>query len=98
MEVNYLAPWAVSRAFAPVLAANGGGALVNMLSAASWRTNTRTPGYAASKAAEWVAHQRPAARPARAGNPGRGRPRRLRGHRRHQAPRRPHGERGGSSR
>jgi NAD(P)-dependent dehydrogenase (short-subunit alcohol dehydrogenase family) len=24
MEVNYLAPWAVSRAFAPVLAANGG--------------------------------------------------------------------------
>jgi NAD(P)-dependent dehydrogenase (short-subunit alcohol dehydrogenase family) len=26
--------------------------LVNMLSAASWRTNTRTPGYAASKAAE----------------------------------------------
>jgi NAD(P)-dependent dehydrogenase (short-subunit alcohol dehydrogenase family) len=53
MEVNYLAPWAVSRAFAPVLAANGGGVLVNMLSAASWRTNTRTPGYAASKAAEW---------------------------------------------
>src|SRR5580692_10290813 len=53
MEVNFLAPWAVSRAFAPVLAANGGGVLVNMLSAASWRTNTRTPGYAASKAAEW---------------------------------------------
>ena len=53
MEVNYFAPWAVSRAFAPVLAANGGGALVNMLSAASWRTNTRTPGYAASKATEW---------------------------------------------
>ena len=50
---SYLAPWAVSRAFAPVLAANGGGVLVNMLSAASWRTNTRTPGYAASKAAEW---------------------------------------------
>ena len=53
MEVNYLAPWAVSRVFAPVLAANGGGVLVNMLSAASWRTNVRTPGYAASKAAEW---------------------------------------------
>jgi NAD(P)-dependent dehydrogenase (short-subunit alcohol dehydrogenase family) len=53
MEVNYLAPWAVSRAFAPVLAANGGGTLVNMLSAASWRTNTSTPGYAASKSAEW---------------------------------------------
>ncbi len=53
MEVNYLAPWAISRAFAPVLAANGGGVLVNMLSAASWRANDRFPGYAASKAAEW---------------------------------------------
>jgi NAD(P)-dependent dehydrogenase (short-subunit alcohol dehydrogenase family) len=53
MEVNYLAPWALSRAFAPILAGCGGGVLVNMLSAASWRTNTRTPGYAASKAAEW---------------------------------------------
>jgi len=53
MEVNYLAPWAMSRAFAPVLAANGGGVLVNMLSAASWRANNRLPGYAASKAAEW---------------------------------------------
>ncbi len=53
MEVNYLGPWAVSRAFAPVLAANGGGALVNMLSAASWRANEKFPSYAASKAAEW---------------------------------------------
>jgi NAD(P)-dependent dehydrogenase (short-subunit alcohol dehydrogenase family) len=53
MEVNYLAPWALSRAFAPVLAANGGGVLVNMLSAASWKASARLPGYAASKAAEW---------------------------------------------
>lgn len=53
MEVNYLAPWAMSRAFAPVLAANGGGVLVNMLSVASWRANNRFPGYAASKSAEW---------------------------------------------
>src|ERR1700677_1876547 len=37
LEVNYLGTWAVSRAFAPVLAANGGGGLVNMLSAVSWR-------------------------------------------------------------
>jgi NAD(P)-dependent dehydrogenase (short-subunit alcohol dehydrogenase family) len=43
----------MSRAFAPILAANGGGVLVNMLSAASWRTNAKTAGYAASKAAEW---------------------------------------------
>ncbi|MFF8727085.1 SDR family oxidoreductase [Streptomyces sp. NPDC015171] len=53
MEVNYFGTWAVTRAFAPVLAANGGGALVNMLSVASWRVNMRWPGYAASKAAEW---------------------------------------------
>jgi hypothetical protein len=36
MEVNYFGTWAVSRAFAPILARNGGGALVNMLSVASW--------------------------------------------------------------
>jgi NAD(P)-dependent dehydrogenase (short-subunit alcohol dehydrogenase family) len=53
MEVNYLAPWALSRAFAPVLAANGGGVLVNMLSVASWKASDWLPGYAASKAAEW---------------------------------------------
>ncbi|MEU2778710.1 SDR family oxidoreductase [Streptomyces sp. NPDC007162] len=53
LEVNYLGTWAVSRAFAPVLAANGGGALVNMLSVASWRSTERFPGYAASKSAQW---------------------------------------------
>ncbi|MER6079140.1 SDR family oxidoreductase [Streptomyces sp. NPDC001833] len=53
LEVNYLGTWAVSRAFAPVLAANGGGALVNMLSVASWRSTWRFPSYAASKAAQW---------------------------------------------
>src|SRR5580698_9010260 len=46
MEVNYIAPWAPARAFAPVLAANGGGVLVNMLSVASWRANSRFPSYA----------------------------------------------------
>jgi NAD(P)-dependent dehydrogenase (short-subunit alcohol dehydrogenase family) len=35
MEVNYFGTWAISRALAPVLARNGGGALVNMLSVAS---------------------------------------------------------------
>ena len=53
MEVNFLAPWAVSRAFAPVLAANGGGALVNMLSVTSFFTNPENGSYGASKAAEW---------------------------------------------
>ncbi|GII33091.1 SDR family oxidoreductase [Planotetraspora mira] len=53
MEVNYLGTWAVSRAFAPVLARNGGGALVNMLSVASWMAMPGAPGYAASKSAQW---------------------------------------------
>lgn len=53
LEVNYFGTWAVSRAFAPILAGNGGGTLVNMLSVASWRPNLRFPSYAASKAAQW---------------------------------------------
>ena len=53
MEVNYLGTWAVSRAFAPILARNGGGALVNMLSVASWASRPSLPAYAASKAAQW---------------------------------------------
>ncbi|MGY6021685.1 SDR family oxidoreductase [Streptomyces spinosirectus] len=53
MEVNYLGTWAVSRAFAPVLAGNGGGALVNMLSVTSWVAHRRFPSYAASKSAQW---------------------------------------------
>jgi NAD(P)-dependent dehydrogenase (short-subunit alcohol dehydrogenase family) len=53
MEVNYFGTWAVARAFAPILARNGGGALVNMLSLASWTSRPEFPGYAASKAAQW---------------------------------------------
>ncbi|MEV7995402.1 SDR family oxidoreductase [Streptomyces sp. NPDC086077] len=53
MEINYFGTWQVSRAFAPVLARNGGGALVNMLSVASWASRPEYPGYAASKAAQW---------------------------------------------
>jgi NAD(P)-dependent dehydrogenase (short-subunit alcohol dehydrogenase family) len=53
MDVNYFGTWAVSREFAPVLARNGGGAIVNMLSVASWRALEVAPGYAASKAAQW---------------------------------------------
>lgn len=53
MEVNYLGTWAVARAFAPILARNGGGALVNMLSVVSWAGWPDLPAYAASKAAQW---------------------------------------------
>jgi NAD(P)-dependent dehydrogenase (short-subunit alcohol dehydrogenase family) len=53
MEVNYFGTWAVTQAFAPVLARNGGGAVVNVLSAASWLAMEGAAGYAASKSAQW---------------------------------------------
>lgn len=53
MEVNYFGTLAVSRAFAPVLKANGGGALVNLLSVASLASMPGIAGYNASKAAAW---------------------------------------------
>ena len=52
-EVNYFGLLAVSRAFAPVLAANGGGALVNMLSALSWVSFPEFGNYSATKSAAW---------------------------------------------
>jgi NAD(P)-dependent dehydrogenase (short-subunit alcohol dehydrogenase family) len=55
IEVNYLGPVAVSRAFAPVLAANGGGALVNVLSGLAWMALPTTGGYSSAKAAMWAA-------------------------------------------
>src|SRR3954453_10681511 len=55
MEVNYLGPIAVTHAFAPVLGANGGGALINMLSGLSWFTLPDSGGYSSAKAALWMA-------------------------------------------
>lgn len=53
MEVNVYAPLAISQAFAPVLAANGGGAIVNILSALSWVNMTRHGTYSITKSAAW---------------------------------------------
>lgn len=53
METNVYGVLAVSRAFAPVLGRNGGGALVNMLSALSWASLPGTAVYSVSKAAAW---------------------------------------------
>jgi NAD(P)-dependent dehydrogenase (short-subunit alcohol dehydrogenase family) len=53
METNYFGTLRMCRAFAPVLAANGGGAVVNMLSVVSFFTNPFNASYGASKAAEW---------------------------------------------
>jgi NAD(P)-dependent dehydrogenase (short-subunit alcohol dehydrogenase family) len=53
METNYFGTLSMCRAFAPVLAANGGGAIINMLSVTSFYTNPFNASYGASKAAGW---------------------------------------------
>jgi NAD(P)-dependent dehydrogenase (short-subunit alcohol dehydrogenase family) len=54
METNYYGPLLLSRAFAPVLAKNGGGAIVNLLSILSWVAVPSAGTYSASKAAAWA--------------------------------------------
>lgn len=54
METNLYGVAALSHAFAPVLGRNGGGALVNMLSALSWASLPGTAAYSVSKAAAWA--------------------------------------------
>jgi NAD(P)-dependent dehydrogenase (short-subunit alcohol dehydrogenase family) len=54
METNYFGPLLLSRAFAPVLAKNGGGAIVNVLSFLSWVAVPTAGTYSASKAAAWA--------------------------------------------
>jgi NAD(P)-dependent dehydrogenase (short-subunit alcohol dehydrogenase family) len=52
-ETNFFGTLRVANAFAPVLGANGGGTLLNVLSSAAWVS--MPTGYAASKAAMWSA-------------------------------------------
>jgi NAD(P)-dependent dehydrogenase (short-subunit alcohol dehydrogenase family) len=54
MEVNVYGLMNVSQAFAPAIARQGGGAIVNMLSVVSWFTNPATATYCASKHAALV--------------------------------------------
>jgi NAD(P)-dependent dehydrogenase (short-subunit alcohol dehydrogenase family) len=53
MDTHYYGTLNVVRAFAPVLAGNGGGAILNVLSALSWFSYDGANAYAAAKAAEW---------------------------------------------
>lgn len=54
LEVNFLGPLRMAQAFAPVLKARGGGALLNVLSVASWLHGLDLAVYGASKAAAWA--------------------------------------------
>jgi NAD(P)-dependent dehydrogenase (short-subunit alcohol dehydrogenase family) len=53
LETNVFGPLALARAFAPHLARNGGGAIVNVLSVASWLSVSAIATYSMSKAAAW---------------------------------------------
>ena len=52
-ETNVLGVLRMSQAFAPVLALNGGGALLNVASVASWISGPLLANYAVSKSALW---------------------------------------------
>ncbi|MEU7069955.1 SDR family oxidoreductase [Streptomyces narbonensis] len=54
MEVNFFGPLAVTRAFAPVIESNDGGAVLNVLSVLSWLHPAGLGSYAAAKAAAWA--------------------------------------------
>jgi NAD(P)-dependent dehydrogenase (short-subunit alcohol dehydrogenase family) len=53
LDVNFWGTLSMVRAFAPVLARNGGGAIVNVSSALSWFAFPGAGSYAVSKAANW---------------------------------------------
>ena len=52
-ETNFFGVLNVSKTFAPVLKVNGGGALLNVLSVASWVNGGELAAYSASKSAAW---------------------------------------------
>ncbi|MFJ1747333.1 SDR family oxidoreductase [Streptomyces sp. NPDC088116] len=54
VETNFFGPLAVTRAFAPVIEGNGGGAVLNVLSVLSWLHPAGVGSYAAAKAAAWA--------------------------------------------
>jgi len=53
MDTHFFGTLAVTRAFADILAGNGGGAVLNVLSALSWFSWDGVTSYSAAKAAEW---------------------------------------------
>jgi NAD(P)-dependent dehydrogenase (short-subunit alcohol dehydrogenase family) len=53
MNTHFFGTLAVTRAFAPQLAASGGGAVLNVLSGLSWISFPGSGAYCAAKSAEW---------------------------------------------
>src|SRR5687767_10835872 len=53
MDTHYFGTLSVVRAFAPQIAANGGGAILNVLSGLAWISFPEVGAYCAAKSAEW---------------------------------------------
>lgn len=53
MDTNFYGALLMTQAFAPILKANGGGAILNVISALSWFIAPGAGAYSASKAAVW---------------------------------------------
>jgi NAD(P)-dependent dehydrogenase (short-subunit alcohol dehydrogenase family) len=54
METHYFGTLGVTRAFAPIIEANGGGSILNVLSVLSWLHAPEFGAYSAAKAASWA--------------------------------------------
>jgi NAD(P)-dependent dehydrogenase (short-subunit alcohol dehydrogenase family) len=54
METHYFGTLSVTRAFAPIIEANGGGSILNVLSVLSWWHAPEFGAYSAAKAASWA--------------------------------------------
>lgn len=54
METHYFGTLAVTRAFVPIIEANGGGSILNVLSVLSWAHVPAFGAYSAAKAAGWA--------------------------------------------
>jgi len=57
MEVNFMGTWRMARAFAPVIEAQGGGVIVNILSLISLHNAPLFAAYSAAKHASWAMTQ-----------------------------------------
>lgn len=53
METHFFGTLGMTRAFAPILGGNGGGAIINLMSLLSFRVFPGNGAYSAAKAAEW---------------------------------------------
>jgi NAD(P)-dependent dehydrogenase (short-subunit alcohol dehydrogenase family) len=54
LETNFFGPLRLSQAFASILRGNGGGAILNVLSVASWINSPLLGAYGATKSAAWA--------------------------------------------